>query len=98
MRIKADNYYKIDAPGVHRILSDRNVVIQMIHECLTIPGSKRFAIVVPCIQTVGIPSNVKLTSLTVGWRFPIGSLALTVCAAAMTAGVLFLILRRRGIS
>ena len=97
IRIKADNYYRIDAPGAHRILSDRNVVIQMIHECFTIPESKSFAVVVPCIQTLGVPSNVKLTPLTVGGGFPIGSLTLAICAAAVAAGVLLLILSRRGI-
>ncbi|RJS93215.1 hypothetical protein CW705_01870 [Candidatus Bathyarchaeota archaeon] len=54
MSIKADSYLKIDVSGAHKILSNKNVVIQVTHwpKVPAIQGLKSFGAVVPCVQTV----------------------------------------------
>ena len=65
IKIHADSYFQITTPGNHKVLSDKDIVIQVIHWPAFPPGQgiQSFGVVVPCIQRVNAKPNVTLTPL-----------------------------------
>jgi hypothetical protein len=98
MPIKADSYLKIDVPGAHRIISDKNVVIQITHwpKVPAIQGLKSFGAVVPCVETVDLKPAVRLSPLGGGEGFPTTYLIAGVAVAAAAAAALMVMRRRAG--
>lgn len=96
MTLEADHYYRIIHPGTHRIVSDKKVVIQMMHRSITIPRSaKSFAVVIPCIQTLDVESNVRLIPLTGGDYSLTYIMIGVVCTFIVAAGTAFVIVKRK---
>ena len=95
MTLKADHCYRITLPGMHRIVSDKNVIIQMMHKCLTIPESKSFAVVIPCIQTVNVASNVQLSPLTSGDNLLTYIVIGAACVFIAAGGIAFIAIKRK---
>jgi hypothetical protein len=93
--IAAGTFFLLTAPGAHEILSDKPLIVQVIHWPL-IPaeqGVDSFGVVVPCVQTVNLTPTVKLTPLA-GEGFPVMyALVGGVAAAAAAAGLL--VMKRR---
>jgi hypothetical protein len=94
--IKADGYFVVTSPGLHKIVSDKNLVIQLVHWPLIPPtqGINGFGVAVPCIQTVNEAPNVKLRPIG-GEGFPMTYLIVGVAAAAAVAGVGVIMMKRR---
>ena len=96
--LEPDSYFLLTVPGTHKIVSNKNVIVQVIHWPLnpTIQGISSFGVVIPCIQTIDLPTNVSLiplaqegfssTYLIVG-----GGAAIAAVAVALVA----LMMRRR---
>ncbi len=97
MPIKADSFFLLTLPGNRRIIPDKNVVIQIIHWPLIPPiqGIASFGVVVPCIQTVDVVPDVKLTPLEVGQGFPTTYVIVGVAAVITIAGSALVAMRRR---
>jgi hypothetical protein len=97
MPIKADSFFLLTLPGNRRITPDKNVVIQTIHWPLipSIQGIASFGVVVPCIQTVDVVPNVKLTPLEAGQGFPTTYVIVGVAAVITIAGSALVAVRRR---
>ncbi len=93
--IKSDSYFLVTSPGIHKIVSDKNVVIQLIHWPLIPPvqGINGFGVVVPCIQTVNITHSLALTPIG-GGGFPITYVILGVAVAAAAAATIIFKMRR----
>jgi hypothetical protein len=97
MNLKPDSFFLLTVPGTHKIMSDKNIVIQVIHWPLTPPiqGIASFGVAIPCIQTTNLTPDVSLTPMvTEGFTMTyvtIGIAAAVVVAAA--AG--FIIMKRR---
>jgi len=93
--IKADSYYKIITGGFHKIIADKNLLVQVIHWPLTPPfqGIQSFGTAIPCIQTVNAAPNVKLTPLT-GESLP--TVYVAVGAAIIIIAALGLLFMKRG--
>jgi hypothetical protein len=92
--INADSYYLLNLPGTHVINSNKKVIIETLNWPNTPPyqGLHYNGVQIPCIQTVDVVPNVKLTPL--GGSFPI----MYVIAGAMAAAiaiVAFLLMRGR---
>ena len=95
--IRADSYFQMPVPGTHTIISDKNVVIEVIHwpKVPSIQGLKSFGAVVPCIQAANVTPDVKLTPLVAGEEFPTTSIIAGAAAAVVVAAAGFMALRRR---
>ncbi|MDH5440248.1 MAG: hypothetical protein OEY31_06560 [Candidatus Bathyarchaeota archaeon] len=97
--IKADSYFQMPIPGTHKIISDKNVVIEVIHwpKVPSIQGLKSFGAVVPCIQAANVTPDVKLTPLGAGEeeKFPTTLIIAGAAAAVVVAAAGFIALRRR---
>jgi len=93
-RIDANTPFLITQPGVHRIESNRNVVVQINHWPKT-PESQGLqypATVIPCIETIHASHEVNLAPLEE--PFPI-MYVVAGAAAAVIAAAAFLLIRRR---
>jgi hypothetical protein len=94
--IEADGYFVVTTPGLHKIVSDKNVVIQLVHWPLipSVQGINGFGVAVPCIQTVNEASNVKLSPIG-GEGFPMTYLIVGIVATAAVVGIGLLMMKRR---
>lgn len=63
--IPADTFFHFSNIGFHKIYSDKNLVVQIIHRPLTPKeqGVDEFGTFIPCIDTAGVTAKVKLTPL-----------------------------------
>lgn len=96
MILKADEYFVMDVPGFHKILADKNVVIEIMHWPKFPPGQGivGFSTIIPSIQTVHVTPDVKPAPL-VTEGFPMTyAIAAVVVIVAAAAG--FFVMRRRG--
>jgi hypothetical protein len=91
----ADKPVLITQPGVHKIKSDSNIIIQVIHwpkipenQGLEYPGT-----VVPCIETVDITHQVSLTPLTE--TFPITNIIIIGAVVAVSVATAYMAYIRR---
>ena len=93
--IEADSYFLFTFPGTHRITSDKDLIVQLIHVPL-IPsnqGIESFGVTIPCIQTVNLPTDVTLTPLEEA--FPIMYVVMGAGVAVLALFVGFVLIRRR---
>jgi hypothetical protein len=96
MMLKADDYFVMDVPGFHKILADKNVVIQIMHWPKFPPGQGivGFGTIIPSVQTVNVTPGVKPAPLTTE-GFPMTYvIAAAVVAVGAVVGVL--VMKRRG--
>jgi len=93
--IQADSYFLLTIPGQHKIISDKNLIVQLIHWPLipSIQGIANFGAVVPCIQTVNLAPNVKLTPISPGEGFPTTYIMMGA-AAVGAAAIVFTVTKR----
>ena len=63
--MEAGSQYLLTAPGTHKIISNQNIIIEMISWPLypSFQGLFFEGVEIPCIQLVGVVPNVTLTSL-----------------------------------
>jgi hypothetical protein len=94
LTLKADHYYRVDRPGAHKIISGKNVVIQIIHDSFTIPESKGFAVVIPSVETIDVASGVHLSPLITG-DDTLYIAAAVIFTLIVVGGISFFALRRR---
>jgi hypothetical protein len=94
--IEAGKFFLLTAPGSHRILSDKPLIVQVIHWPLIPPeqGVDSFGVVVPSVQSVNVKPTVKITSLA-GEGFPITYVLIGGVAVAAAAAAGILAMRRR---
>ena len=93
--LEADSYFLFTFPGTHRITSDRNLVVQLIHVPL-IPsnqGIESFGVAIPCVQTVNLPTDVALTPLEEA--FPIIYVVIGAGVAVLALFVGVVLVKRR---
>ncbi len=85
-----------NAPGTHKVQSDKNVVLQINFWPLEpdYQGLEYTGAIVPCVETVNTNLEVKLTPL--GEGFPIMYIIVGVAVAAVAAIMGLLVIRRRG--
>jgi hypothetical protein len=94
--IEAGSYHLITTAGTHRIMSDTNVVVEVIHWPLNPPyqGLNFEGVEIPCVQTVGVVPDVTLTPLGEALPFTYIVIAGAAGVAAAIIG-LFLMKHRR---
>ena len=95
----ADSYYMITAGGFHRIRSNGELIVQLIHWPLTPPfqGIESFGTIVPCTQTISIKPKVRFTPLR-GEGFPLTYLVAAVISIGVIVALVLLVRKyRRGI-
>ena len=65
MSLEPDSYFLLDVPGTHKIVPNKNVIVQVIQWPLNPPiqGIQSFGVLIPCIQTIDLPTNVSLIPL-----------------------------------
>ena len=95
--IKRDQYFIMTMPGDHKIRSDKNVVLQLIHRPLIPPeqGIGYFGFEVSCIQDVNLTPTVTLTPLTSEGGFPTTYIIIGAVAAVAVAVAGFIAMKRR---
>jgi len=99
IKMPADSYYTITTGGFHRIRSNRELIVQLIHWPLTPPfqGIESFGTIIPCAQTISIKPKVRFTSLR-GEGFPLTYLVVAVISIGVIVAVmLFMRKYKRGI-
>jgi len=86
----------ITVPGFHKILSDKNVLVEVIYwpKFPEGQGITGFGAIIPCIQTINVAPNVKLTPLT-GSDFSTFYVMAGAAAAVIVAVIGFLIMKTR---
>ncbi|MFB0503251.1 MAG: hypothetical protein ACETWE_05410 [Candidatus Bathyarchaeia archaeon] len=97
MNLKPDSFFLLTVPGTHKIMSDKNVVIQVIHWPLTPPiqGIASFGVVMPCIQTTNLTPDVSLTPMvTEGFNMTYITIGIAA-AAVVAAAAVFIVMKRR---
>ncbi|MFB0503252.1 MAG: hypothetical protein ACETWE_05415 [Candidatus Bathyarchaeia archaeon] len=94
--IQADSYFLLTIPGQHKIISAKNLVVQLIHWPLipSIQGMANFGAVVPCIQTVNLTPNVELTPISPGEGFPTTYIMIGAAAAVAATAIVFTFMKR----
>jgi hypothetical protein len=94
--IRADEPFLITTPGNHKIIADKNVVIQILTWPLIPPiqGIASFGAVVPCVQKVNVSPDVTLTPIGAE-GFPM-TYVMAGAVAVVVAVVGFLVMKRRG--
>jgi mannose-6-phosphate isomerase-like protein (cupin superfamily) len=94
--VKADSFFLLTSPGTHKITSDKNIVIEVIHWPLypSIQGIVSFSVAVPCIQTVNLTPNVSLTPL-LKEGFPMSYIAIGVGVVIAVVALGFIMMKRR---
>jgi len=94
--VRNDSYYLSTIPGTHKITSNKNIVVEIIHWCgePDYQGIWFTGTIIPCIETVANNPTVTITPLEGG--FPTTYIIVGVSAAAAFAVVAVLVMRRRG--
>ncbi len=92
--IQPHTYFALTHPGSHKIVTDKNVIIQVLHWPSTPPnqGIQFGGSVIPSVQTVNVVPQVTLTPL--GEGFPWLYVAIGA-AAAVAAAVGYMVVRGR---
>ena len=95
--IKRDQYYMMMTPGDHKIRSDKNVLLQLIHWPLIPPeqGLSGFGVEVPCIQMINVNPNVTLTPLAGNEGFPMTYIIIGAVAAVAVVVLGFIAMKQR---
>ena len=93
--IEADSYFLLTFPGAHRITSDKDLIVQVIHVPLNPPyqGIENFGVAIPCIQTVNLPTEVTLTPLEEAFPTMYVVMGVGVAVCALLVG--FVLIKRR---
>jgi len=93
--ISAGSYYLLTMPGKHTIVSDQNVVIEVISWPLNPPiqGLNFGGVEIPCVQLTDVVPNVTLTPMEESPLMTYAIIAVAVVAAAAGSG--FIVMRRR---
>ncbi len=93
--IEADSYQLLTAAGTHKIVSDKNVVIEVTHWPLNPPyqGLNFAGVEVQCFQTVGVVPDVTLT--LIGEGLPLTYIIIGVAVAVAVVGLVFFLMKRR---
>ena len=95
--IKRDQYFILTTIGDHKIRSDKNVVLQLIHWPLIPPeqGLYGFGVEVPCIQMINVNPTVTLIPLTSEEGFPMTYIIIGAVAAVAIAVAGFMMMKRK---
>ncbi len=95
--LEPDSYFLLTVPGTHKIVSDRNIVIQVIHWPLNPPiqGIPSFGAVIPCIQTIHLATDVSLTPMGVEEGFSTTYIIIGAGVAVAAVALGFIMMRRR---
>lgn len=93
--IENDSYLLLTKPGTHRIISDKDIVVQVMHWPLTpsIQGIAGYAVIVPCIQGINASPDVTLTPLSEG--FPLTCIIIGIGVTVATVVMAFIIMFTR---
>jgi len=96
LEMKADSYIQVSLQGSHKISSDKNIIIEMIHWPLIPPvqGIQSFGVVAPSIQAVSKSTNIALTPIVTEQNFPLTALWI-ICVASFLIAAGFIFLRHR---
>jgi hypothetical protein len=97
-RVKADTYLRVSLRGFHKIASDRDIIVQVIHWPLIPPtqGIHSFGVAVPSIRAVSASPDVKLTPIVEEQNLLLEILIWVGSAAAlMVAAAGFFYMKRR---
>jgi len=95
--IPADSYFLFKGSGTHRIQTDKNVIIQIIHWPLIPPiqGVNGFATTVPCMQAVNKAPRTKLVTIAGEGGFPTTYIIMGVATAALAVAVGIIMVKKR---
>ena len=99
IKMPADSYYMITTGGFHRIRSNRELIVQLIHWPLTpqFQGIESFGTIIPCAQTISIKPKVKFTSIR-GEGFSLTYLVAAATSIVVIVALVLLVRKyRRGI-
>jgi hypothetical protein len=96
--VEAGSYHLLTTtPGTHSIVSNKNVIVEVIHWPLNPPyqGLNFEGVEIPCVETIGIVPTVTLTPL--GESFPMMYIIIGVgvAAVAVAVGLVFFVMKRR---
>lgn len=96
VKVKADTPYLFTLPGVHKLRSDKELLVQVNswprypeHQGLWFTGT-----VIPPLEAAGLKPQVEVTIPGAGGGIPLAQIAIVVAAVAIAAGVV-LMLRKR---
>ncbi|MEM1557468.1 MAG: hypothetical protein QXR44_04180 [Thermoproteota archaeon] len=92
MTIRPDEPFIINTPGIHKIRSNKNLVLLLLHYPLIPPyqGIAEFSVPIPCVQTVSITPGVALSPLGGGPSIPISYIIAAVVFVAIIVVIVFL--------
>ncbi|MDH5689452.1 MAG: hypothetical protein OEZ48_16505, partial [Candidatus Bathyarchaeota archaeon] len=97
MQLKPDSFFLLTVPGTHKITSDKNVVVEVIHWPLmpSFQGIASFGVVIPCIQTSDLTPDVSLTPM-ITEGFPTTYIIIGIAVAAIAAAAAgFILMKHR---
>jgi hypothetical protein len=94
--IGADSYFLLTSVGPHKILSNKNIVVQLIHWPLIPPiqGIEMFGVAIPSIQSINVTPDVSLKPIAAE-GFPTTYIIAGVAAAVVAVIVSLLAVKRR---
>ena len=105
--LQPDKPFLLTQPGLHKIKSDKNLIILLIHWPLEFPwgypektyppgpqGLDYPGTVIPCVELVHVSHEIQIMLLEQLGTFPVTSIIIAVVVVAIIAGV-FILLRRR---
>jgi len=97
IKIMPDEPYIITTPGPHKVKSDKNLILLLLHYPLIPPnqGINGFGVPVPCVQTVDAKPNITIKPITEEQATPINYIIIIAVAVVMVVIVVFVVLRRR---
>ena len=96
LTVEADSYQLLTVAGIHKIVSDKNVVVEVVSWPLNPPyqGLNFNGIEVQCVQTVSVVPNVTLTPMSGGT--PLTTyIIIGAAVAGVAVVVVFFAMRRR---
>jgi hypothetical protein len=95
--IKKDSFFTLTTPGIHRIRSDKSLVIEIIQTPLIPPtqGVDGFGFTVLSAELANVKPNVKLSPIAAETGFPTTMIIAGVAAAGAAAAIGVLATRRR---
>ncbi|MEM3590878.1 MAG: hypothetical protein QW702_02105 [Candidatus Bathyarchaeia archaeon] len=98
INIRADSFFCLTNPGVNKISSDKTLIIQIVHWPLfpQFQGISSFGAVVPCIQTVGLSTNISISPIEQEGS-PVSAIYIYigVAAAIIVASIGYILAKRR---
>jgi len=97
VQIKNDSFFTLSSPGMHKVKSDKSLVVQIIHTPLIPPnqGVDGFGMSVPCIQWATVKPNVTPSPIAAGGGLPLTYIMAGIVAAVIIGVAGFLMMKRK---